>query len=68
MIVNHAVRALIREQKIHQIYSVIQTGQKEGMRTMNQTLYELYVNRVISLDDAVARSGDPDDLMRLMNR
>jgi twitching motility protein PilT len=68
LIVNHAVRALIREQKIHQLYSVIQTGQKEGMRTMNQTLYELYVNRVISLDDALARSGDPDDLMRLMNR
>ena len=68
LLVNHAVRSLIREQKIHQIYSVLQTGQKEGMRTMNQTLYELYVNRVISLDDAVARSGDPDDLMRLMNR
>ncbi len=68
LIVNHAVRSLIREQKIHQLYSVIQTGQKEGMRTMNQTLYELYVNRVISLEDALARSGDPDDLMRLMNR
>ena len=68
MIVNHAVRSLVREQKIHQLYSVIQTGQKEGMRTMNQTLYELYVNRVISLDDALARSSDPEDLMRLMNR
>ncbi|MBI4341379.1 MAG: type IV pilus twitching motility protein PilT [Candidatus Omnitrophica bacterium] len=68
MVVNHAIRSLIREQKIHQMYSVIQTGQKEGMRTMNQTLYELYVNRVISLEDALARSSDPDDLMRLMNR
>ena len=68
LIVNHAIRSLIREQKIHQIYSVIQTGQKEGMRTMNQTLYELYVNRVISLDDALGRSSDPDDLMRLMSR
>jgi len=68
LIVNHAVRSLIREQKIHQMYSVIQTGQKEGMRTMNQTLYELYVNRVVSLDDALARSNDPEDLMRLMNR
>ena len=68
MVVNHAVRALIREQKIHQIYSVIQTGQKEGMRTMNQALYELYTNRVISLDDALGRSMDPDDLMRLINR
>ncbi len=68
LLVNHAVRSLIREQKIHQLYSVIQTGQKEGMRTMNQTLYELYVNRVISLDEALIRSSDPDDLMRLMNR
>ena len=68
LIVNHAIRSLIREQKIHQIYSVIQTGQKEGMRTMNQTLYELYVNRVISLEDALARSTDPDDLMRLTHR
>ncbi len=68
LLVNHAVRSLIREQKIHQLYSVIQTGQKDGMRTMNQTLYELYVNRVISLEDALARSSDPEDLMRLMNR
>ncbi len=68
LLVNHAVRSLIREQKIHQLYSVIQTGQKEGMRTMNQSLYELYVNRVITLEDAMARSADPDDLMRLMNR
>ena len=68
LMVNHAVRSLIREQKIHQIYSVMQTGQKEGMRTMNQTLYELYVNRVITLEDALGRSSDPDDLTRLMNR
>ena len=68
LLVNHAVRSLVREQKVHQLYSVIQTGQKEGMRTMNQALYDLYVNRVISLDDALARSTDPDDLMRLMNR
>ena len=68
LLMNYAVRSLIREQKIHQIYSVIQTGQKEGMRTMNQTLYELYTQRVITLENALGRSGDPDDLMRLMNR
>ena len=68
LLINHAVRSLIREQKIHQLYSVIQTGQKEGMRTMNQSLYELYMNKVISLEDALARSTDPEDLMRLMNR
>jgi twitching motility protein PilT len=68
LVTNHAVRSLIREQKIHQLYSIIQTGQKEGMRTMNQSLYELYTNRVISLDDALGKSMDPDDLLRLMHR
>jgi twitching motility protein PilT len=68
LISNHAVRSLIREQKIHQLYSIIQTGQKEGMKTMNQSLYELYTNRVIGLDDAIAKSTDPDDLLRLMHR
>ena len=68
LLINHAVRSLIREQKTHQLYSVIQTGQKEGMRTMNQSLYDLYLNRAISFDDALARSSDPDDLMRLMQR
>ncbi len=68
LITNHAVRSLIRESKVHQLYSVIQTGQKEGMKTMNQALYELYVNRVITMDEAMGRSSDPDDLMRLMHR
>jgi len=68
LIANHAARSLIREQKVHQLYSVIQTGQKEGMRTMNQALYELYTNQVVTLDDALARSSDPDDLLRLMKR
>ncbi len=67
LIANHAVRSLIREQKLHQLYSVIQTGQKEGMRTMNQSLYELYMNRVITMESALARSNEPDDLMRLMH-
>jgi len=68
LLVNHAVRSLIREQKIHQLYSVIQTGQKEGMRTMNHSLYELYVNRVISFEEALAKSNDPEDLKRMVNR
>ena len=68
LIVNHAVRSLIREQKIHQLYSVIQTGQKEGMRTMNHSLYDLYVNRVISFEEALAKSNDPEDLKRMVNR
>ena len=66
--VNHAVRSLVREQKIHQLYSVIQTGQKDGMHTMNNSLYQLYLNRVITFEEALARSNDPEDLKRLVSR
>ncbi|HHN47003.1 MAG TPA: PilT/PilU family type 4a pilus ATPase, partial [Planctomycetes bacterium] len=52
MLPNDAVRALIREDKAHQIYSVIQTGQQSGMRTMNQALYEAYKAGKIAYDEA----------------
>jgi len=65
MISNAAVRSLIREQKVHQIYSVVQTGQKEGMKTMNQTLHELYLKGLITREDAFARTTEPTDLLRL---
>lgn len=63
-----AVRSLIRESKAHQIYSVIQTSQKEGMKTMNQALYELYKKKQITYDEAFDRTTDPEDLMRLFKR
>ncbi len=63
-----AVRSLIRESKIHQIYSVIQTCQKEGMKTMNQALYELYQKGLISYEDAFERSTDVEDLARIFKR
>ncbi len=65
---NPAVRSLIRESKIHQIYSVMQTSQKDGMKTMNQALYELYQKKMISYEDAFARTTDPDDLARLFKK
>jgi twitching motility protein PilT len=68
LIVTPAVRSLIRESKLHQIYSVIQTSQKDGMKTMNQALYELCHNKVISYEEAVERSTDPEDLNRLFKR
>ncbi|MBL7070670.1 MAG: type IV pilus twitching motility protein PilT [Candidatus Omnitrophica bacterium] len=64
LIANPAVRALIRESKVHQIYSQIQTGQREGMRTMNQALATLYKKGIISYDDAFARSSDPSELAK----
>ncbi len=63
-----AVRSLIREAKTHQLYSVIQTSQKEGMKTMNQSLFELYSKKLITYEDAVLRSMDPDDLERLFKK
>ncbi len=68
MITTPAVKSMIREQKAHQIYSIIQTGTKEGMRTMNQSIYELYTEKHISYEDAVSRSMDPEDLIRLFKR
>jgi len=68
LIATPAVRSLVREAKTHQLYSVIQTSQKEGMRTMNQTLFELYSKKVISYEDAILRSTDPDDLDRLFRK
>src|SRR3989338_3266278 len=68
LIATPAVRSLIREAKTHQLYSVIQTSQKEGMRTMNQTLFELYNKKAITYEDAILRSTDPDDLDRLFRK
>jgi twitching motility protein PilT len=63
-----SVRSMIRESKLHQLYSVIQTSKKEGMKTMNQSLYELYTKKIISYDDAFERSSDVEDLGRLFKR
>lgn len=62
LICTPAIRATIRDDKIHQIYSLIQAGQKFGMRTMNHSLAELYMTRKITYGDAVARSANPQEL------
>jgi len=67
MISTPAIRNLIREDKIHQIYSQMQVGQtKHGMQTMNQSLLNLYMRKLISLDDALGRSMDPEELRQMM--
>jgi twitching motility protein PilT len=63
-----AVRALIRDDKIHQVYSMIQAGQKFGMRTMNQSLAELYFNKKITLTDAMSRSSNIQELNEMISR
>src|SRR5438094_1526045 len=69
LIPNPAVRNLIREDKIHQIYSAMQSGQdKFGMQTFNQSLASLYFNRHISMETAMIRSSMPDELTEMINR
>jgi twitching motility protein PilT len=68
MIPNPAIRNLIREDKIHQIYSQMQVGQEKfGMQTMNQCLFSLFSKRLITLDDALGRSHDPDEFRQMMS-
>jgi twitching motility protein PilT len=67
MVPNPAIRNLIREDKIHQIYSQMQIGQdKFGMQTFNQCLASLYLRHMITLEDAVGRSSDPDELRNMI--
>ena len=63
------VRNLIREDKIHQIYSAMQTGQeKYGMQTLNQALAHLVLTQQITQEDAVNKSSNPDELLDLIRR
>jgi twitching motility protein PilT len=69
LIPNAAIRNLIREDKIHQIYSAMQSGQdKFGMQTLNQTLATLYMQKQISLEVALQRSSLPDELREIIQR
>ena len=67
MVPNAAIRNLIREDKVHQIYTQMQVGQqKHGMQTLNQSLYSLYARRLITLEEAMGRSNDIDELRMMI--
>jgi twitching motility protein PilT len=66
LIANYAMKSLIRESKIHQVYSVIQTGQKDNMQTMNQALFELCKKGDISEKEALASTTEVQDLERML--
>ncbi len=69
LIPNAAIRNLVREDKIHQIYSAMQTGTgTTGMQTFNQSLANAYFQKLISLETALSRSSNPDELQDLINR
>ena len=63
-----AVRAVIRERKTHQIYSLMQAGTKHGMQTMNQALFQAYINKQISLDESLGRSSDVKELEQMLEK
>lgn len=67
LIPNPAIRNLVREDKIHQIYSQMQVGQsKFGMLTLNQSLYGLIAKRIITMEDGISRSSDPEELRQMI--
>jgi twitching motility protein PilT len=69
MVPNSAIRNLIRDDKVHQIYGAMQTGQEKlGMQTANQSLATLYQKRLITLDTAMGASSNRDELQDMINR
>ena len=69
LIPNAAIRNLIREDKVHQIYSAMQVGQlRYGMQTFNQSLATLYFRKQITLELALSMSSNPDELQEMINR
>ena len=64
MICTPAIRAVIRDEKIHQIYSLMQAGRKHGMQTMNDALQMLYISGEITLEEALKQSSYPTEFLR----
>jgi len=68
LVVTPAIRALIRDDKVHQIYSSMQAGKKFGMQTLNDALYQLYMAREVTADECLRVSGDPTEFQRMIGQ
>ncbi len=66
MVCTPAIRSAIREEKVHQIYSMMQAGQKYGMQTMNQCLHRLFQEGKISFESAMIYTAMPEELERMI--
>ena len=66
MVATPAIRALIRDDKIHQIYSAMQSGKKHGMQTMNDSLFQLYTAREVVQEECERVSHDPKEFLRMI--
>jgi len=64
MVATPAIRALIRDDKVHQIYSALQSGKKHGMQTMVDSLYQLYMNREVTKDECLRVASDANEFLR----
>jgi twitching motility protein PilT len=65
LVVTPAIRALVRDDKVHQIYSLMQSGKKYGMQTLNDALYQLYMAREVKLEECLRVSSDQNELLRM---
>jgi len=66
MVATPAIRALIRDDKVHQIYSAMQSSKKFGMQTMNDALFQLYTSRDVSQEECERVSHDPKEFLRMI--
>jgi twitching motility protein PilT len=66
MVATPAIRALIRDDKVHQIYSAMQAGKKHGMQTLADSLYTLYVSREVSLEECLRVAPDQNEFLRMV--
>lgn len=66
MVATPAIRALIRDDKSHQIYSALQSGKKYGMQTMTDALYQLYMNREVPKDECLRVASNPNEFLRMI--
>jgi twitching motility protein PilT len=68
LVITPAMRALIRDDKVHQIYSLMQSGKKFGMQTLNDALYQLYIAREVTEDECLRVSSDQNEFLRMIGR
>ncbi len=66
MVCTPAIRALIRDDKVHQVYGLMQAGQKYGMQTMNQALFNAYMHSQVSYEEAMRRTHDEQELTQML--
>src|SRR3712207_3813642 len=68
LVVTPAIRALIRDDKVHQIYSLMQAGKKFGSQTLNDALYQLFMAREVSEEECLRVTSDPNEFLRMIGK